>query len=83
MAGTSPAMTKQHQRAPDAAQRVALREAVQSRGRTKVFFVMPALVAGIHVYLFRGKRFKTWMAGTSPAMTKQHLVIPGRELRAN
>jgi hypothetical protein len=41
--------------------------------------VMPALVAGIHVYLFRGKRFKTWMAGTSPAMTKQYLVIPGRE----
>jgi len=43
---------------------------------------MPALVAGIHVFLFLGKRFKTWMAGTSPAMTKQHLVIPGRERSA-
>jgi hypothetical protein len=28
---------------------------------------MPALVAGIHVFLLRS--FKTWMAGTSPAMT--------------
>jgi hypothetical protein len=28
--------------------------------------VMPALVAGIHVFLARSK---TWMAGTSPAMT--------------
>jgi len=27
---------------------------------------MPALVAGIHVFLCRRK---TWMAGTSPAMT--------------
>jgi hypothetical protein len=32
------------------------------------FFVMPALVAGIHVFL-RGEESKTWMAGTSPAMT--------------
>jgi hypothetical protein len=30
--------------------------------------VMPALVAGIHV--LKAKRMKTWMAGTSPAMTK-------------
>src|SRR5437763_17179572 len=30
---------------------------------------MPALVAGIHV--FRTARSKTWMAGTSPAMTRQ------------
>jgi mRNA interferase MazF len=29
---------------------------------------MPALVAGIHVFL---PREKTWMAGTSPAMTKE------------
>jgi hypothetical protein len=29
--------------------------------------VMSALAAGIHVFLF--KRIKTWMAGTSPAMT--------------
>jgi hypothetical protein len=30
-------------------------------------FVMPALVAGIHVF---GGASKTWMAGTSPAMTE-------------
>jgi hypothetical protein len=29
--------------------------------------VMPALVAGIHVFLWRN--MKTWMAGSSPAMT--------------
>jgi len=28
---------------------------------------MPALVAGIHVFL---RRSKTWMAGTGPAMTQ-------------
>jgi len=28
---------------------------------------MPALVAGIHVFLF--ELAKTWMAGTGPAMT--------------
>jgi len=31
--------------------------------------VMPALVAGIHVFLAAAQRGKTWMAGTSPAMT--------------
>jgi hypothetical protein len=31
------------------------------------FFVMPGLVPGIHVLL--GASEKTWMAGTSPAMT--------------
>ena len=30
-------------------------------------FVMPGLEPGIHVFLFMAK---TWMAGTSPAMTK-------------
>ena len=30
--------------------------------------VMPALVAGIHVFL-AGPARETWMAGTSPAMT--------------
>src|SRR5262245_20877213 len=30
---------------------------------------MPALVAGIHVLLAAQHRKKTWMAGTSPAMT--------------
>jgi len=33
------------------------------------FSVMPALVAGIHVFAASRER-KTWMAGTSPAMTK-------------
>ena len=32
--------------------------------------VMPALVAGIHV-LGRCQKNKTWMAGTSPAMTRR------------
>jgi hypothetical protein len=31
------------------------------------YFVMPGLVPGIHVFLFEAK---TWMAGTSPAMTE-------------
>ncbi len=30
---------------------------------------MPALVAGIHVFLSEIQESKTWMAGTSPAMT--------------
>jgi hypothetical protein len=30
---------------------------------------MPALVAGIHVFLAGFAAKKTWMAGTSPAMT--------------
>ena len=33
------------------------------------FVVMPALVAGIHVLESRDT-LKTWMAGTSPAMTE-------------
>jgi hypothetical protein len=32
--------------------------------------VMPALVAGIHVFLAELQLRKTWMAGTSPAMTR-------------
>jgi hypothetical protein len=32
--------------------------------------VMPALVAGIHVFLSLFAASKTWMAGTSPAMTR-------------
>jgi len=34
--------------------------------------VMPALVAGIHVFGSRAVR-KTWMAGTSPAMTRREI----------
>jgi hypothetical protein len=30
---------------------------------------MPGLVPGIHVFL--RDKFKTWMAGTSPAMTRE------------
>src|SRR6266581_2491223 len=30
---------------------------------------MPGLVPGIHVFLALGTAVKTWMAGTSPAMT--------------
>jgi hypothetical protein len=33
-----------------------------------MFFVMPGLVPGIHVFLTLAGS-KTWMAGTSPAMT--------------
>jgi len=32
---------------------------------------MPGLVPGIHVFLSAAKK-KTWMAGTSPAMTKNN-----------
>ncbi len=32
--------------------------------------VMPALVAGIHVFLAGFQLKKAWMAGTSPAMTR-------------
>jgi molybdate transport system regulatory protein len=41
-------------------------------GRYKAF-VMPGLVPGIHVFLF-WRRHKTWMAGTSPAMTKKYVT---------
>jgi hypothetical protein len=55
---------------------------------------MPGLVPGIHVFLLYQKS-KTWMAGTSPAMTvraarhchgmrtqfKPETVIPGRAKR--
>jgi hypothetical protein len=33
------------------------------------FFVMPGLVPGIHDLLPSTEQRKTWMAGTSPAMT--------------
>jgi hypothetical protein len=36
--------------------------------------VMPALVAGIHVFLSLFAASKTWMAGTSPAMTWRVIV---------
>jgi hypothetical protein len=36
--------------------------------------VMPALVAGIHV-LWAKTKTKTWMAGTSPAMTMQYIMV--------
>jgi hypothetical protein len=39
-------------------------------------FVMPGLVPGIHAFLSYPQVSKTWMAGTSPAMT----LIGRREL---
>jgi len=32
---------------------------------------MPALVAGIHVFLTEAQQAEAWMAGTSPAMTPE------------
>jgi hypothetical protein len=40
--------------------------------------VMPALVAGIHVFA-AFQRSKAWMAGTSPAMTTQRVLRYDRE----
>jgi hypothetical protein len=40
---------------------------------------MPALVAGIHVFLVAAK---TWMAGTSPAMTTERLNYSASRLAA-
>jgi hypothetical protein len=36
--------------------------------------VMPGLVPGIHVFGER-RRNKTWMAGTSPAMTSEKIIV--------
>src|SRR5450631_273122 len=38
--------------------------------------VMPGLVQGIHVFLFISAKERTWMAGTSPAMTQQNSLNP-------
>jgi hypothetical protein len=46
--------------------------AVITGPRRRFDFVMPALVAGIHV-LETAQQVKTWMAGTSPAMTAERL----------
>jgi hypothetical protein len=40
--------------------------------------VMPALVAGIHVFA-AFQRSKAWMAGTSPAMTNAESASNDRE----
>src|SRR5262245_3627231 len=41
---------------------------------------MPALGAGIHVFpASRAVSLKTWMAGTSPAMTTDSRALPPRE----
>jgi hypothetical protein len=42
--------------------------------RLVYFFVMPGLVPGIHVFLVAVS--KTWMAGTSPAMTTYNNTPP-------
>src|SRR5436305_8596667 len=44
------------------------------------FVVMPGLVPGIHVLLRHYRLRKSWMAGTSPAMTEL-TVLPSRQLR--
>jgi hypothetical protein len=41
---------------------------------------MPALVAGIHVFLPSSRQPKTWMAGTSPAMTVEVVLSILREV---
>src|SRR4051794_35270538 len=43
-------------------------------GARIVWLVMPALIAGIHVFL-PAQPSKTWMAGTSPAMTTDGRAI--------
>jgi hypothetical protein len=42
--------------------------------RAGLSVVMPALVAGIHVFTDR-QIHKTWMAGTSPAMTVESVCL--------
>jgi hypothetical protein len=37
---------------------------------------MPGLVPGIHVLAVHAAARKTWMAGTSPAMTKRNMTFP-------
>jgi hypothetical protein len=39
----------------------------------ETLIVMPGLVPGIHVFFPRHTARKTWMAGTSPAMTRYML----------
>jgi hypothetical protein len=38
-------------------------------GLPRILTVMPGLVPGIHVFSDESRTMKTWMAGTSPAMT--------------
>jgi hypothetical protein len=42
---------------------------------------MPGLVPGIHVFLTSAPQAKTWMAGTSPAMTNERVFDPYSEAR--
>ena len=41
---------------------------------------MPGLMPGIHVFLYEEELYevKTWMAGTSPAMTKSNAIRKSR-----
>src|SRR5581483_11625327 len=48
-----------------------------SHNAAHLVLVMPALVAGIHVLLFH---LKTWMAGSSPAMTTERATLLLRAL---
>ena len=47
-----------------------VRSAATPRVSNWLKLVMPGLVPGIHVFA-AAKQRKTWMAGTSPAMTKK------------
>jgi hypothetical protein len=47
------------------------------RGYRIMFTVMPGLVPGIHVLPIAHRRRKTWMAGTSPAMTQNSINLVG------
>ena len=51
------------------------------RKRVRRPSVMPGLVPGIHVFLATRPRAKTWMAGSSPAMTSEGPVSTFRTLK--
>jgi|HubBroStandDraft_2_1064218.scaffolds.fasta_scaffold285277_2 hypothetical protein len=37
-------------------------------------FASPRLDPGVHVFLCRGRRMKTWMAGSSPAKATEEVI---------
>jgi hypothetical protein len=53
-----------------------------AHSRSKNGVASLAYVAGIHVLIHIGEK-KTWMAGTSPAMTKSVIQRPGMTTRMN
>jgi hypothetical protein len=78
MAGTSPAMTDETDAAqarPSRVKRIASQFVMPAHSRPKDGVLSHAYVAGIHV-LAAQQQAKTWMAGTSPAMTAQTHYLP-------